>query len=145
MCMHIIMMHHELCFVQVKLVVKADGSRWCYMATEKVVHKKGWKEYTQGSGSSRAVTDQQFEGMCDQLKDCGWEYTLTEKEKKAMVKDAEVPQKCFEKMNLAITVGVFFTIDSATVMPVHQNNLYSRVRLSHKAFYTYACHTYGNL
>ena len=49
-------------------------------------------------GSSRAVTDQQFEGMCDQFKVCGWEYTLTDKEKKAMVKDAEVPQKCFEHL-----------------------------------------------
>ena len=94
------------------------------MATEKAVHN--------------------FYDMCDQLKECGWEYTLTEKEKTAIVKDAEIPPKCFEKMKLAITVGVLFTIDSATVMPVHQNNLYSRVRLSHKAFYTYACHTYGH-
>ena len=125
------MLHHEICVVQVRLVVKDDGSKWCYMATEKVVHKKGWKESTGGSGSSRAIADAHFEDMWDQLKDCGWEYTLTEKEKKAMIKDAEIPDKYFQKANLAITVWVLFTIDSATSMAVHQNKLYSMVRLSH--------------
>ena len=106
------------CVMQVKLVVKEDGSKWCYHAVERVIHRKGWKENTAGSGSKRAVTDGQFEDMCSQLKDCGWECTLSEKEKKSMVKDSVLPKKLAEKTKLCQTVRASFTIDIATDMKV---------------------------
>ena len=105
-----------------------------------MIHRKGWKESSDGRGSKRAVTDEQFEDMCGQLKDCGWEYTLSEKEKKSMVKDSVLPKKLSEKMKLCQTVRASFTIDGATDMKVQQHNSYIMVRLSYKVFNTYAGH-----
>jgi hypothetical protein len=75
------------------------------MATEAVVHKKGWREGTEGKGVKRAIDDQTFEDMCRQLKGCDWECSLNVTEIKKLDATGQVPAKLYTKMNLCFKVG----------------------------------------
>ena len=92
--------------IQVKVITKEDGSRWCYMATEQVTHRKGWTEGTQGQGTSRAIENDTFEAMCRQLKGCEWECHVSPGQIKAIDKTGELPEKVTTKMQLCYKVGI---------------------------------------
>ena len=90
-------------------VVMKNGEKWVYKILDKHVHKKGWTEHTQGHGTSRAVADQDFEGMGAMMKKCGWEHSLggiSKKEDKALEDKGEIPEKTIEKLKKATTVWV---------------------------------------
>ena len=112
-CFDIVQSIHE-----VKKITKDNGEIWCYHASEKVVHRKGWSEETRGSGSSRAVAENEFDSMCDQLKSSGWEFTLSSKEEKAF-ENGNIPEKLSRKLNLANNVRDSFAIDRVTAIFVH--------------------------
>ena len=92
--------------IQVKVTTKDDGTKWCYMAEESVVRKKGWKEGTSGRGTKRAIEDDTFDAMCRQLKGCDWECTVTPKELKKIDATGELPAKVNTKMQLCYKAGI---------------------------------------
>ena len=80
---------------------------------ERYVHKKGWAEGSTGSGQKRAVTDDDFEHMCRELKGSGFEYTVTKEDEKLMAKTGGKPTKeLMEKLKLA--QGVIFFLREYT-------------------------------
>ena len=87
-----------------KVVVKPDGTKWCYHASETVTHRKGWKEGSKGQGEKRMVEDQTFDDICRDLKSSPWHMDLNQQEQTKMVKSGDLPEKLSTKMNLCFNV-----------------------------------------
>ena len=83
-----------------RVITKEDGQRWCYMASEMVIHKKGWTEGTKGAGSQRAIENDTFEAMCRQLKGCEWECHVSSSQVKKIDSTGDLPEKVSTKMQL---------------------------------------------
>lgn len=66
------------------------------------VHEQGWSEGSKGQGSSRSVTDAEFEDMTKILRDAGWEFILTDKETKKVEDKGELPKKVSDKVNIVL-------------------------------------------
>ena len=64
------------------------------------VHKRGWKDGSQGLSQKRLVDDDDMKGIMDQLKECGWEYSLNKLEEKKMVKDQTLPDDLRDRLQL---------------------------------------------
>ena len=62
------------------------------------VHMKGWEEGTDGKGSGRAISNDDFEAGIRCLKDAGWDFTLTAKENKSL-ENGELLVKVKDRMN----------------------------------------------
>ena len=118
MCVHVFMIDIAQSAHEVTKITKPNGEIWCYHAAERAVHRKGFSEETKGSGASRACSDQDFESMCDQLKSCGWEFSLNDKEEKQLDK-GKLPAKLTNKLKLADNVRDSFVIDRVIVILVH--------------------------
>ncbi len=88
-------------------VVMKNGEKWVYKCMDKHVHKKGWKETTVGSGSARAVEDQDIDMMSALMKKSGWEHTLgtiTTKQEKTLEDKGVIPDGQIEKLKNATNV-----------------------------------------
>ena len=85
--------------------IRKDTGVWIYWLGEKAVHKRGYREGTDGASSSRQVEDADIEMMSKLLKESKWDFSCTPKEERAMIKDAELLPQIEEKLKLAQCVS----------------------------------------
>ena len=89
---------------EIHKIVKGDQA-WIYWGGEKTVHRKGWKDGTKGGSSVRMVEDADVEVMARLLKESKWDFEISSKSDKKMLKAETLDPVIEDKCKLALCVS----------------------------------------
>jgi hypothetical protein len=89
---------------EIRKIMKGNEA-WIYWGGEKTIHRKGWRDGTQGNSSSRMVEDMDVDMMSKLLKESKWDFECSGNMEKKMMKNESLAPEIDDRCKLALCVS----------------------------------------